>query len=1022
MLPIPEHEIRLELEKYERSNLDASAPNRIEASALLDGAPLIRVRAITKFWADDESKMVERLEDLIAGSWSQGANRRRVVWCVVGATDSVRIYGALGFASDTVQRLRAIVPGIEMDPHPVANLGTTSASHFRAMALLRGVPRREEQSVLRLGRLIRLMRDANWGLAIVAEPRARGEILAERKHILERLSLFESSSRISFQETLQESSQVREHETQGATRTQSGEMIDSRVQHILELMRQELERLEEALTSGAWWVTVCLGAESADVLQRLMSSAVSAFAGDLESRSERVTAQECVPGGRDAEDFNTFLTSRELAALAQLPIEETPGYSVRDFAAFDTDFEPPGTDHIELGNIVQDGLESRRTFAIACDDLAKHGVVVGATGSGKSTSLMTMLENLHARSIPFCVIEPAKTEYRAWIGSSMSGMRVYTLGNENVAPFRLNPFEFETGDEPGMTSVLSHIDYLKAVFNAAFVLYAPMPYVLDIALHQIYEDKGWDLATGRNLRVPLNKWRVRHQYPIFPTLGDLLRKIDRVVDGLQYDQRLGQDIRASLKTRITSLRLGAKGLMLDTARGLAIEELLSNPTIIELESIGSDEEKTFLMGLLLVRLYEHRRLQAMSGALPRGLQHLLVVEEAHRLLMRTETQVSADSSNMRAMAVETFANMLSEMRAYGQGVVVAEQIPAKLIPDVIKNTNLKIAHRLVAQDDRLLVGATMNLTEEQTRYLGTLRAGEAAVFAEGADHSYLVKMKMSSYSGKGLHVPDSRLASQSASYINLSGCFSYPDWTAYGLRPTPHGAPNASVYQAARDFAAAGGEALMSRLILCAVFNRGKLLELVQSGQRRVQSEFMSRPKDSIASIIRWYFVCAAGDAIHQRASENGWSYDFAESLRQSLTRGLLAVYDAQDISTGRADLDSFSRNYERELMAQSGPFPGCDACHAICSYRPEVRRLLARKDVEAVRSKAIDPAYKAIAPRFEAIATSLKDVVEQWLGGKSADMEGLAYCAGLHSAAELGYSTSEQETFGRHLGVKLGI
>ncbi len=136
-------------------------------------------------------------------------------------------------------------------------------------------------------------------------------------------------------------------------------------------------------------------------------------------------------------------------------------------------------------------------------------------------------------------------------------MRIYTLGNENIAPFRLNPFEFETDDTPGSASVVNHIDFLKAVFNAAFILYAPMPYVLEIALHEIYEDKGWDLATGMNTRLP--KWSEHDLHPIFPTLTDLYCKVEAVVDRLRYDTQTEQMVKAGLKARIGSMRMGAKG-------------------------------------------------------------------------------------------------------------------------------------------------------------------------------------------------------------------------------------------------------------------------------------------------------------------------------------------------------------------------------------------------------------------------------------------------------------------------------
>jgi hypothetical protein len=63
-----------------------------------------------------------------------------------------------------------------------------------------------------------------------------------------------------------------------------------------------------------------------------------------------------------------------------------------------------------------------------------------------------------------------------------------------------------------------------------------------------------------------------------------------------------------------------------------------------------------------------------------------------------------------------------------------------LIPDAIKNTAVKIVHRLPAADDRDAVGATMNLTPAQSAYLVTLAPGEAAVFTDRMDHPILARM------------------------------------------------------------------------------------------------------------------------------------------------------------------------------------------------------------------------------------------------------------------------------------------
>ena len=122
------------------------------------------------------------------------------------------------------------------------------------------------------------------------------------------------------------------------------------------------------------------------------------------------------------------------------------------------------------------------------------------------------------------------------------------------------------------------------------------------------------------------------------------------------------------------------------------------------------------------------------------LQHILLIEEAHRLLKRTPDYVSPEVGNSRGKAVESFANMLAEVREYGQGIVIADQIPTKLAPDVIKNTNIKIVHRTLAQDDRLCVGETMNLNEAQTKELALLPVGEAVIYREGMEKAFRVKV------------------------------------------------------------------------------------------------------------------------------------------------------------------------------------------------------------------------------------------------------------------------------------------
>jgi len=61
---------------------------------------------------------------------------------------------------------------------------------------------------------------------------------------------------------------------------------------------------------------------------------------------------------------------------------------------------------------------------------------------------------------------------------------------------------------------------------------------------------------------------------------------------------------------------------------------------------------------------------------------------------------------------------------------------------VVKNTALKIVHRLPAADDRQVVGAAMNLDDEQSRQVVSLEPGVAAVFADGMDRPLRIRIPL----------------------------------------------------------------------------------------------------------------------------------------------------------------------------------------------------------------------------------------------------------------------------------------
>lgn len=467
-----------------------------------------------------------------------------------------------------------------------------------------------------------------------------------------------------------------------------------------------------------------------DLLEAIRQQPANYGPEDMKQAWEQIRAAQLGhPLGPALAGVSTPLNTEELSIIMNFPREEVHGVTIRESAAFGINCqqdETEGTETITLGHIIHKGEALERDpFQMPASHLSRHGFVCGLTGSGKTNTCMNILGQLRA---PFLVIEPAKSEYRRLL-NIRSDVQVFTLGNETVSPFRINPFEFAPG-----VQVLTHIDHLKTVFNAAFPMYASMPYLLEEALTEIYMEKGWVLATSENRYVDVHATDDVSDY--LPTLEDLLRRIDAVVASKNYAQQLSMDLTAALKARLSSLLTGSKGLTLNTQRSTPFKEILKNNVVLELNAIGDDDEKCFLMGLVLTLLYEHQQTAQANGG---QLRHLTLIEEAHRLLKRVPEYASVETANVRGKAVETFSNLISEIREYGEGILIADQIPSKMAADVIKNTNLKIVHRTLSLDDREMVGAAMTLNENQGRELPLLQTGEAVAHREGLVKPFRIK-------------------------------------------------------------------------------------------------------------------------------------------------------------------------------------------------------------------------------------------------------------------------------------------
>lgn len=439
------------------------------------------------------------------------------------------------------------------------------------------------------------------------------------------------------------------------------------------------------------------------------------------------------PMGEKSSHLTTILTTDELTSMINFPLHSVPGISVVDIIpdfSLSPQINSSGGSILEMGNLIYSGSQSSVNVGIPLDTLSRHTIVCGVNGSGKTNTVIKVLNGFMKESRPFLVIEPAKTEYVDWaleynkrisddskkIKIFMPGCNSYAKGNVVPDKLRFNPFEVirMEGADPHL---LMHIDRLKASLASAFPMQDVIPIIMERLIYELYTEKGMITKDG--------EIKIENKFPTFEDANAPF--VDKLMLELGYALENTQNISAALRTRIHSLRLGWKKELLcnEKLTGMTWDDLFDSPVIVNLSYAGDDQDRAFIMSLLLQFLYEYRIAESEAGQVSFTddvCRHLVVVEEAHRVMTKNENPES-----IQYKAGMMFSNFLSEVRAYGQGMMIVDQIPTRLIDDAIKNTNIKIIHKIVAADDAEAMADSIGLSDDQKRVLSKLSVGQAVL-------------------------------------------------------------------------------------------------------------------------------------------------------------------------------------------------------------------------------------------------------------------------------------------------------
>ena len=455
---------------------------------------------------------------------------------------------------------------------------------------------------------------------------------------------------------------------------QNGFAID-----LMKMSESMTERLKVGRNIGMWESVISYSSDSkiaSDVIQGSLYSEMASGQPDVlppvvfsymdtcydsDLSVDKIHNQQLmIPKGFFSDTYespiSSLVTSEELCAICTIPTENIAGFEIREAKGYPLNYhQQPDDKTIGLVCEYERPLPNV-PFGLSEYDLNKHTFVCGITGSGKTNTVKKILESVDK---PFLVIEPAKKEYR----NIEKEIDVYTLGRPEINCPKINPFYILPGISPQQ-----HIDMLKDLFSASFAFYGPMPYILEKCLYNIYAKRGWNLTLGFhpclvNVKSQIELFNEKkmndlystkaHKY-VFPTMQDLKDEIDYYIENeMTYEGEVKGNIRGAIKARIDSLCVGAKGYMFNTHDMIDMKKLLETNSVLELEGLSDDADKAFALGLLVIYVNEYRQIEKEINT-AKGLRHLLVIEEAHRLLKNVSTESNEDLGNPKGESSGTF--------------------------------------------------------------------------------------------------------------------------------------------------------------------------------------------------------------------------------------------------------------------------------------------------------------------------------------------------------------------------------
>ncbi len=361
--------------------------------------------------------------------------------------------------------------------------------------------------------------------------------------------------------------------------------------------------------------------------------------------------------------------------------------------ALEKDFKYPASlveDGDYFTGYVEDGA-IRKMFFLKREELLKHCLIAGVTGSGKTNFSILLASELVQKGMKFWVLDWKKSwRYIFQLkDSDKQDILVFTVGAKEF-PFYFNPLIPPLGTDPEewLKKITDHI-------SDTYYLGEGVKHLLHVAMDKCYREFG--VYDGRQ---------------VYPTFRNVLKYLHEYKPIERERGWLISALRA-----VEELCFGHIGKVLNQGN-YPLDRLLERNVIFELDSLDNND-KTFFMGILLLWVYFYRINQKSRE----NLEHVIFLEEAHNLIKRQSMFTQKDS---------IMDLIVKQIRELGVGVVIIEQDPYLLSIPVLNNTYATVCFNLKERNN-IATMSSMLLLEDQS-ILSKLPVGKAIVRLQDGRH------------------------------------------------------------------------------------------------------------------------------------------------------------------------------------------------------------------------------------------------------------------------------------------------